>query len=188
MIETIIAWALFYILHSWLASFHVKNFIKQNLTGFNPFYRFAYNVISVLTFVLAWYVQRSMASSGTYFQYEYQNIAAGAIFISGLFLGYLAFRKYDLGEFIGLSSIETQELVITGLNKWMRHPLYTATLIMLIGSFVYQPNQGMLIFLSISCIYIFVGAHLEEKKLIKKFGQSYVDYKDSTRMIIPFII
>jgi protein-S-isoprenylcysteine O-methyltransferase Ste14 len=33
--------------------------------------------------------------------------------------------------------------------------------------------------------YILVGIVFEERKLLREFGQTYVDYKSSTPMLIP---
>jgi protein-S-isoprenylcysteine O-methyltransferase Ste14 len=34
-------------------------------------------------------------------------------------------------------------------------------------------------------VYIFVGAFFEERKLLREFGQEYVDYRSVTPMIVP---
>jgi protein-S-isoprenylcysteine O-methyltransferase Ste14 len=80
-------------------------------------------------------------------------------------------------------NIKTQKLVIRGLYRWVRHPLYTTGLLFIWLAPVMTINLLALIF-SLS-LYLVVGAHVEERKLILEFGQTYRDYQERTPMLIP---
>jgi len=75
------------------------------------------------------------------------------------------------------------KLVVTGLYRWMRHPLYTAGLGFIWLMPVMTWNLLALI-LGIS-IYIVAGAVLEERKLLVEYGPAYAQYKSKTPMFVP---
>ena len=77
-----------------------------------------------------------------------------------------------------------EKLVVTGLYRWVRHPLYTCILAALWLIPVMTWNW---LALCIGCtVYMLVGAYFfEEPKLIEQFGAAYLAYRRETPMIIP---
>ncbi len=79
---------------------------------------------------------------------------------------------------------QPERLVVTGLYRWVRHPLYSASLLILWLSPVMTWN-----FLALSLgftAYMLIGAYFfEEPKLIEQFGSAYEEYRRKTPMIIP---
>jgi protein-S-isoprenylcysteine O-methyltransferase Ste14 len=104
----------------------------------------------------------------------------------GLIIGLL---QTDVWEFAGLRQIVSPnddgngKLVIKGLYKYMRHPLYTFGLLFIWLTPVM--TQNMLIGYSGLTIYIVVGAYFEERKLCREFGEEYAAYQKRTPMILP---
>jgi protein-S-isoprenylcysteine O-methyltransferase Ste14 len=76
-------------------------------------------------------------------------------------------------------------LVTRGFYRWVRHPLYTCGLLFIWLSPVM--TQNFLILYLCLTLYIVVGANLEERKLIRRFGQAYLDYRSHTPMFIPVV-
>jgi protein-S-isoprenylcysteine O-methyltransferase Ste14 len=74
-------------------------------------------------------------------------------------------------------------LVVRGLYRWVRHPLYTAGLVLIWLSPVMTAN--LLALNAGLTIYIVAGAMLEERKLQAEFGEAYAAYKRRTPMLIP---
>ena len=76
--------------------------------------------------------------------------------------------------------------IVKGPYRWVRHPLYFFTLLMIWSC----PNLTMdrLLFNFLWTIWIFVGAFLEEQDLIADFGVSYVEYQRRVPMLIPYKI
>ena len=106
----------------------------------------------------------------------------------GVWITYLSFRYYDFRAFVGLRDEKyVSKLQKKGLMKLTRHPIYVGTLLILIGYFLFSPTTTSLIILLVSTLYIFIGIRLEETRLIKEFGEEYLEYKKEVPMLVPFI-
>jgi protein-S-isoprenylcysteine O-methyltransferase Ste14 len=46
-------------------------------------------------------------------------------------------------------------------------------------------SWNMLAFLIGMAVYMVIGAFLEEKKMLKEFGEAYTDYRKNTPMFLP---
>jgi protein-S-isoprenylcysteine O-methyltransferase Ste14 len=108
--------------------------------------------------------------------------------ITGSVLGYFSFRSYNTKEFLGLAEEKLhQKLSVDGMNRFVRHPLYFSTLIVVWGVLLLQPTREYMGVAVIITIYLIVGTKLEEKKLLEIFGQEYRNYQKQVPMLIPFL-
>lgn len=83
---------------------------------------------------------------------------------------------------------DTTSLIVTGLFKYIRHPLYLS---LILGGFgVLAKNDGYIqwILALINLISMIITAKVEEKEMIRKFGDEYLVYMKKTKMFIPFIV
>jgi len=93
-------------------------------------------------------------------------------------------------DFLGLrqpfvdSKTAAPKLVITGLYKYVRHPLYSAGILLLLFSPAMSQNE-LALYVSI-ILYLIIGAQFEERKLGKFFGEDYAQYKARTPFLIPW--
>ncbi len=78
---------------------------------------------------------------------------------------------------------EPGTLIVTGLYRWVRHPLYTAGLL-LIWLTPVMTTSILALNLSLT-LYIIVGSRLEERRLLAEFGQAYADYQAAVPGLIP---
>ena len=80
----------------------------------------------------------------------------------------------------------TQELVITGLHARMRHPIYAAHLLNLVG---WAIGSGLLVVYALFAMNLFITfpliIMLEERELAARFGNSYREYQ-RTVPLLPF--
>ena len=77
-------------------------------------------------------------------------------------------------------------LVTTGLYRWARHPMYCAYLLLFAGSFLLSANwligaTGMGIILT----HMTVRVRREERILVGRFGEAYLDYARKTARFLP---
>ena len=82
---------------------------------------------------------------------------------------------------------ENHELIMSGPYKYVRHPIYSGLLLIILGIAIYSGYfAGFLLF-----VIFFFGAYYkgikEEKLLIEHFGQNYVEYKKKVKALIPFV-
>lgn len=78
------------------------------------------------------------------------------------------------------------KLVDTGPYGWVRHPQYTAGLIMLLGWFLAWGAWYALSLMPIIAALIYAQALIEEKYILEKlFGEAYADYRKRVGMLLP---
>ena len=91
----------------------------------------------------------------------------------------------------GLKTLYTDEfksgnrLIITGIHRHVRHPLYAGTFLFIWGLFIFMPFASLLISNFIITCYTLIGIRFEEQKLLREFGRPYEEYKKQVPKIIP---
>ena len=82
---------------------------------------------------------------------------------------------------------ETTKLIEVGFYKYIRHPMYSSFILMGPGAFLKHVSflTAALVVIVITSAYL--TAKVEEKELIEKFGDDYVQYIKRTKMFIPFL-
>jgi protein-S-isoprenylcysteine O-methyltransferase Ste14 len=74
-------------------------------------------------------------------------------------------------------------LVTDGFYRYVRHPLYTAGLVII--WLIPIMTWNLLALIIGLTAYIFFGIYFEERKLLQEFGESYREYRQHTPMLIP---
>jgi len=74
-------------------------------------------------------------------------------------------------------------LRVDGLHRYVRHPLYSAVFLVLWGA-VWSPLGLMTAFFG--SIYLVIGAWLEERRLIARYGDDYAAYRARVPAFIPW--
>ena len=77
------------------------------------------------------------------------------------------------------------ELKINGIHRFVRHPLYSGTILFVIGLFFLFPTLNNLIAVVLLILYVLIGIAFEEKKLLNEFGKNYEEYISNVPMLIP---
>lgn len=178
-------WIVYFILHSVLATHRLKDFFDS--VGVSPRnYRLMYNLISLITLVPILLFSSGIQAGYVFESNKILKISGMILAGYGVVLARMAFKSYDLKAFLGLGPLNGEEEFKTdGLLKYVRHPVYSASILILIGYFLFDPRWGTFISVSMLILYFIVGSRFEERKLIRQFGQRYFDYKSRTPMFIP---
>jgi len=81
---------------------------------------------------------------------------------------------------------EDQSLIKEGIYRYLRHPYYLLLLLELLG-FTLVPNAYYTFFICLIfyTFIIYLRIWHEEKALIERFGQEYIDYKKEVPGLIP---
>jgi len=93
-------------------------------------------------------------------------------------------RRVDLQERSG----RTEPLVVRGPYKYVRHPLYSGVVLLLIGWWLLLDYSFLLLSTILLLLWFnYVVAPFEEKELRAIFGEEYVKYAKQVPRIIPFV-
>jgi protein-S-isoprenylcysteine O-methyltransferase Ste14 len=185
LILSTIAWGF---LHSLTASLAFKNLFQQVLgAGAARFYRLLYNLFSVISVIPILYLMISLPDQDFYrIPRPWNSVMLIGQGISALLL-LVALLQTDVLAFAGLRQLVEEEqpakLVMSGMYRLVRHPLYTFGLLILWLSQSVSRNS-FVVYLAFT-LYILVGIFFEERKLLREFGQAYAEYKSVTPMLIP---
>ncbi|HRK55116.1 MAG TPA: isoprenylcysteine carboxylmethyltransferase family protein [Cyclobacteriaceae bacterium] len=177
-------WGVYFFLHSLLAANTTKEFFKQFLGKGFRFYRLGYVALSSigLLFLLFWNASISsehlIYHEGTARYLSLMFAAFGVIVIK------VSFRSYRFSEFVGLSTQE-EPFTTDGILRSVRHPMYSGTILIAIGYWLFDPTVPTTVSVICILIYLPIGIYLEERKLIKQFGDRYVQYKRDVPALIP---
>jgi protein-S-isoprenylcysteine O-methyltransferase Ste14 len=115
------------------------------------------------------------------------NIIIVILLIAGLIIAIAARRTLARNWSGAVALKEDHELITTGLYKYVRHPIYTGMLLMILGTALSVATLGACIGFFIILVGILLKLRQEEALLTKHFAQSYLSYKKCTRTLIPFI-
>lgn len=77
------------------------------------------------------------------------------------------------------------ELVTRGVYRWLRHPIYTAIILVVIGLFLRKPTIINGVAMAAVVVFLALKVPFEEKLLSERYPQ-YVDYKRRTWGLIPW--
>lgn len=182
------AWVVFYGVHSALAANGVKRRVAEwiRLRPGRP-YRLFYNSVSLLLFGGLLILHGATPSDPWFKTGTGITIAGVLLTVCGLLLALLALRSYNGAAFLGLQEENNRHLNTSGLNAYMRHPLYTATLLIMLGFCLLQPAGKNWMALALTIGYLLIGMHLEEKKLVETFGDAYIRYQQKVKKLIPYL-
>lgn len=156
--------------------------------GFKRYYRIMYNVISTIGLLYILFYLATTPSEYIFEEQQYLQLSGLALATWGLIFLKQSFKQYSIKEFLGLQQSEHktgQAFTSAGVLKYVRHPIYTGTILVVGGLFLFNPKMLMLVTLICVVLYILIGVQLEERKLEKEFGQQYLDYKEVVPMLIP---
>jgi methanethiol S-methyltransferase len=181
------------ILHSAMISIAVTEYVKKRLGSNYRFYRLFFNLISILTLIPVAVFAHSVQTPAIFDWSGYTRI--GQVLLIG-FAGWFFFRggrHYDIRQVIGIKQIkegtadiaitDTGELDTSGVLGMTRHPWYLATMLLIWGR---QMDVSAIVVNVILTLYLVVGTYLEEKKLLREFGENYRNYQKKVSMLIPY--
>jgi len=184
-------WLTYFTLHSLLATPRFKSRAKRLLGNYYRYYRLAYNIFAIVTIipVLLYNVIIStdpMISSG---QMRDLLQLFGLVLASyGVIIIRLSFKQFSKRQFFGFPVSEEnhiEPLRTDGVLQYVRHPLYSGTILIAVGLWCFSPTVANLITASVWIAYILIGILLEEKKLTKLYGGAYQEYRERVPMLIP---
>lgn len=181
-------WILYCVLHSVLASITVKQWVQQQSSKAFRYYRLFYTLFAAVSLGAIIWFHLSITSPWVFVPVFATTISGIVIGGAGLILMAICIKKYFL-SLSGLKSLYIEspsaELMIAGIHRYMRHPLYTGTFLFIWGLWIVLPTIGLLIANIVITGYTLYAIRLEERKLVAEFGDSYRAYQKAVPKLIP---
>jgi len=183
---------LFFIQHSLMIrpSFKKKVIRFMPQVYFSAFFTIASGIV-LMAVVLCW--QTTFCSFGN--AQGALNLILRLLFLAAAGGCYWGTRVLGFFDPFGIRAIinhlrsakpKPMPFTVKGPYRWVRHPLYFFTLIM-IWTYPHL-TADRLLFNVLWTIWLVVGSILEERDLVKEFGREYRDYQSKVPMLIPFKI
>ena len=110
------------------------------------------------------------------------------LFISGNLLLYwtriLLWSSFRLGA---VKPSEKDKLILSGPFKIMRHPMYSAVIIMAFGLALLIHSFVIIILTAILAVSIVIMIPVEDRQLVDAYGDEYKKYKLKVKSLITFV-
>lgn len=192
------AFAAFALVHSVTVSRSFKSAVAS-LAGpdwMRAYYRLSFTALSITSFSIAAYVYKSQPDTFVYRPGDVLLWAAHAVQFAGVALIVWASTPFPAGTFSGvrqaityiregrtsgdIEGLQPGPLVTTGAYGLVRHPMYTAGIMML----AFEPNitVNCLCVRALACAYFVWGGFIEERRFASDFGYAYVEYRKKVPM------
>ena len=99
-------------------------------------------------------------------------------------------RQTGIGDFLGISQLHSAvahpcKLASSGDYARVRHPLYLYSILFLVLNPVMTARWVLLTIFSVA--YFIVGGMVEERRLLKEFGDEYREYRQRVPFMIPSV-
>ena len=172
-----VGWAAFWIY--WLAA---SVGVKAGRTRWTRFAGFRVAIVLVVLLLLRLGVFRGHAVTHN----PWLQVIGLVIFLLGLALAVWA-RVY-LGRNWGMPMTEKAEpeLVTTGPYRTVRHPIYSGIILAMVGTTIAVSLYWLVAVVLLGGYFVY-SAVMEERYMTDRFPDTYPKYKQSTRMLIPYI-
>ena len=158
------------------ASSH-STFIDRSLIVLVVLGQIGFPLIAMFSPLLQW---------ADYPHYPVANFLGGAVMLVGLWLFWRSHTDLGKNWSVSLELESDHQLVISGVYKWIRHPMYASFFIMAIAQLLLVHNwlAGPAALLAVSVLYL-VRKPNEEAMLTQHFGTAYTQYVSGTGGIFP---
>ncbi|MEL6562076.1 MAG: isoprenylcysteine carboxylmethyltransferase family protein [Bacteroidota bacterium] len=180
------SWIIYYAFHSILATDSIKKKVSDLLPNEN-IWRICYSIISTLGLLVLLFQMAVIAESTLWKQHALFKLASMISMTYGLIIIKLSFKNQSVLSFLTTEDRfdDNSELKTNGVYSKVRHPLYSGTILIFVGLFIFIPKISTIIALAITIAYLIVGIPIEERKLIAKFGDRYLEYKKKVPAVFP---
>lgn len=180
----VLGWIVYFAIHSVLAAHGVKLIFKDLLQNGFRFYRIFYSIISTVGLFGLLFLNAAMGGERLLNPLGVVRYLSLMLATFGVIIVSRAFKEHNALAFVGLKQ-EEMKFSRSGILNYVRHPIYSGTILIVVGFFLFTPTPATLV--SVVCIfsYLPIGIYLEEKKLINQFGDQYLQYQKEVPSLIP---
>lgn len=105
-------------------------------------------------------------------------------------LGFAFWARFTLGRnWSGTVTLkEGHELIQRGPYRWVRHPIYTGLIAMLVATVIVLGRVAGIISLALVLASFWIKLRDEEKLMLEQFPDQYTAYQQRVKRLIPFVL
>ena len=150
--------------------------------GIGPFLVFPILLLSFISLIMSIYKKIPIFQIH---ELNYLFVIIGIILIlAGIIIWLFAVIKSKITQ-----EIIDNKLVKTGIYSYIRHPIYSAFLFISTGLIILSQNIFLFFLPILYWIILTIGMiKTEEKWLLEKFGEEYLEYSKKVNRFIPFFL
>ena len=115
------------------------------------------------------------------------NVVGALIFIIGLVITVNAQMTLKRNYSGMLRIREGHQLITHGIYKYVRHPVYTGTLLRTFAIPIYTTSLLGFLFALVGIPLFIYRIGVEEQMLIEEFSDEYLEYTKATRKLFPYV-
>lgn len=180
----------FAVVHSALARASLRGALERRLPGGS--WRALYSLLAALQMLALLAYWRPIPDVLWHLPSPLLRGAVWALFGLGCAVVAAGFLALDGAQLFGLAQARAAAarrdyveapLQVRGLYRYLRHPLYTGTLLTLWAT--PTMTAGHLLLAGVFSAYVLVGARLEERDLLRAHGESFRSYRDHVPAFLP---
>ncbi|HAA15447.1 MAG TPA: protein-S-isoprenylcysteine methyltransferase [Cytophagales bacterium] len=183
-----LTWGGYLALHSLLAANSVKRGFQQILGKGYRWYRLLYSLLATAGAGAIFLWGATLPAVRFIPENAVVRLVGLILATYGLLVVRLAFRQYRFSEFIGLRGHiddDVATLKVDGVHRYVRHPLYAGLILLFLGYLLFAPTFTNLVTVACMLLYLSIGIPLEERKLVARFGDAYLEYQQEVPALIP---
>ncbi len=174
----VLGWVVYFALHSVMAMDELKSKFPVRA------YRIVYVLISSFGLLALLFYNGSIPALKFFVSTGPVRYLSLILTTFGVMTIQSSFRQYNLRGFLGVTE-EKKELRTDGVLQYVRHPILAGVILIVLGFFFFIPNLPTLVSCVCIGIYLPIGMYFEEKKLIRLFGDAYLEYRKKVPALVP---
>ncbi len=188
----VLGWVLWCTLHSVLISVTVTGCLERRLGPGYRFHRLFYSIFSLATLLPLVYYADSIRPDPFYRWDGYLVVVQYALILTVSYLFIAGAKHYSFSELLGIRQIlaggkgaapaDDDTFALSGIHGAVRHPWYLAGILI-----VWAQDLSLFVILNniVTSAYFIIGSFLEERKMVRRFGEKYRAYQRRVPMLIP---
>jgi len=112
-------------------------------------------------------------------------IGSALLAASGFYLLKAVGKPSPKGTSTNFAFEQTSRLVTTGPFRYIRHPLYASLILLVWGAMLKSGSLASIFFTLLATGFLFIAARVEEEENLERFGETYAEYMERTKMFVP---
>ncbi len=199
MTRFILGFVLWAVLHSLTAAQWLKNWVRAGIGEryFQAFYRLGYNLVSFGTLIPVFLLYLALPDVPLWSVPAPWRWLMNAVQLAGLAGLTVSLLQTRALAFAGIQQVLDflagredpdpaglgETLVVGGIYRYIRHPLYSFSMLLL--WFAPDFSRNYLVLVVLISAYFLIGSIFEERRLLADFGPDYAVYQRQVPRFIP---